>query len=198
MQKKWIVGLLAISMIAAMGGCSGTESSSSKAEKSSSAETSVVDESNREEASAEESEEESNAEETVDSEFNSEEESNAEETVDSEFNVELLSTSISQDYEGKPVLVVEYNFTNNSDESASFMFSCQDKAFQNGIEFDNTVFGCDEIDSQQQLNEIQPGTTYALKIGYHLQDTTSPVDIEVTSLDFIDEETLLKQTIELS
>ena len=179
MQKKWIVGLLAISMIAAMGGCSGTESSSSKAEKSSSAETSVADESNREEASAEE-------------------ESNAEETVDSEFNVELLSTSISQDYEGKPVLVVEYNFTNNSDESASFMFSCQDKAFQNGIECDNTVFGCDEIDSQQQLNEIQPGTTYALKIGYHLQDTTSPVDIEVTSLDFIDEETLLKQTIELS
>ena len=182
MQKKWIVGLLAISMIAAMGGCSGTESSSSKAEKSSSAETNVVDESNCEEASAEESEEESNAE----------------ETVDSEFNVELLSTSISQDYEGKPVLVVEYNFTNNSDESASFMFSCQDKAFQNGIECDNTVFGCDEIDSQQQLNEIQPGTTYALKIGYHLQDTTSPVDIEVTSLDFIDEETLLKQTIELS
>lgn len=184
MQKKWIVGLLAISMIAAMGGCSGTESSSSKTEKSSSAETSVADESNHED-------EETSAEE-------SEEESNAEETVDSEFNVELLSTSISQDYEGKPVLVVEYNFTNNSDESASFMFSCQDKAFQNGIECDNTVFGCDEIDSQQQLNEIQPGTTYALKIGYHLQDTTSPVDIEVTSLDFIDEETLLKQTIELS
>ena len=33
--------------------------------------------------------------------------------------------------------------------------------------------------------------------GYHLQDTTSPVDIEVTSLDFINEDTLLKQTVNL-
>lgn len=178
MRKKWIMGMLTISMIAVMGGCSGTEnSSSSQAEKSSSAEVS-------------ESAEEISVAET-------EEESSAEETSDSEFQVELLSTSISQDYEGKPVLVVEYNFTNNSDDSASFTFSCQDKAFQNGVECDNTVIGCDDIDSQQQMNEIQPGTTYALKIGYHLQDNTSPVDIEVTSLDFINEEMLLKQTVEL-
>lgn len=94
-------------------------------------------------------------------------------------------------------MVVEYNFTNNSDEAQSFIFACQDKVFQNGIECDDTVIGCDDIDSQQQMNEIQPGTTYALKIGYHLQDTTSPVDIEVTSLDFINEDTLLKQTVNL-
>lgn len=178
MNRKWIAGLLAVSMMAAMAGCAETtDSSSSQAEETSAAESSVEESSAAEETEAEDSTEAA-----------------AEET---EFQVELLGTSISQDYEGKPVLVVEYNFTNNSDESQSFIFACQDKAFQNGIECDDTVIGCDDIDSQQQMNEIQPGTTYALKIGYHLQDTTSPVDIEVTSLDFINEDTLLKQMVNL-
>ena len=171
MKQKWIAGLLAVSMIAAMAGCAETtDSSSSQAEEPSAAESSAAESSAAEETEAEDITEAA-----------------AKET---EFQVELLGTSISQDYEGKPVLVVEYNFTNNSDEAQSFIFACQDKAFQNGIE-------CDDIDSQQQMNEIQPGTTYALKIGYHLQDTTSPVDIEVTSLDFINEDTLLKQTVNL-
>ncbi|MFR6313197.1 MAG: DUF5067 domain-containing protein [Ruminococcus sp.] len=173
MKQKWIAGLLAVSMMAAMAGCAETtDSSSSHAEETSAAESSAAEETEAEDIT----------------------EAAAEET---EFQVELLGTSVSQDYEGKPVLVVEYNFTNNSDEAQSFIFACQDKVFQNGIECDDTVIGCDDIDSQQQMNEIQPGTTYALKIGYHLQDTTSPVDIEVTSLDFINEDTLLKQTVNL-
>lgn len=47
MRKKWIAGLLAISMIAAMGGCSGagTSSSSQKAKESSAGESSVAEES---------------------------------------------------------------------------------------------------------------------------------------------------------
>lgn len=173
MKQKWIAGLLAVSMMAAMAGCAETtDSSSSQAEETSAAESSAAESSAAEETEAEDITEAA-----------------AEET---EFQVELLGTSVSQDYEGKPVLVVEYNFTNNSDEAQSFIFACQDKVFQNGIECDDTVIGCDDIDSQQQMNEIQPGTTYALKIGYHLQDTTSPVDIEVTSLDFINEDTLLE------
>ena len=160
MKQKWIAGLLAVSMMAAMAGCAETtDSSSSQAEETSAAESSAAESSTAEETEAEDITEAA-----------------AEET---EFQVELLGTSVSQDYEGKPVLVVEYNFTNNSDEAQSF------------------IFACDDIDSQQQMNEIQPGTTYALKIGYHLQDTTSPVDIEVTSLDFINEDTLLKQTVNL-
>ena len=48
MRKKWIIGMLTISMIAVMGGCSGTENNSS----SETVETSAV------ETSAEESSEE--------------------------------------------------------------------------------------------------------------------------------------------
>ena len=178
MKQKWIAGLLAVSMMAAMAGCAETtDSSSSQAEETSAAESSAAESSAAEETEAEDITEAA-----------------AEET---EFQVELLGTSVSQDYEGKPVLVVEYNFTNNSDEAQSFIFACQDKVFQKILFLRHPVIGCDDIDSQQQMNEIQPGTTYALKIGYHLQDTTSPVDIEVTSLDFINEDTLLKQTVNL-
>ena len=55
------------------------------------------------------------------------------------------------------------------------------------------VIGCDDIDSQQQLNDVQPGATYDLKVGYHLQDD-SPVDIEIT--DLFGKETFLKQTVQ--
>ena len=189
MSKKMIASLLAIAMLAAMGGCSAAETGSSATESSSSsAEQSNVEESSEAESSAEESSEE-NAETSA--------EESSEAAVDSDFAVEIISTSLSKDYEGADVLVVEYNFTNNSDEAASFMFSCEDKAFQNGVECDSSVIGCDEIDSQQEMNDIQPGTTYTLKIGYHLQDATTPVDIQVKSLDFLNEEILLEQSITL-
>ncbi len=113
---------------------------------------------------------------------------------DSEFAFEVVSTSMSTDYEGKSVLVVEYNFTNNSEKATSFTFACQDKVFQNGVECDSSVIGCDAIDSQMQLNDIQPGTTYTLKVGYHAEAGT-PVDIQITSM--FGNETYLEQTVQI-
>ena len=113
---------------------------------------------------------------------------------DAKFAFEVVSTAMSTDYEGKSVLVVEYNFTNNSDETTSFTFACQDKVFQNGIECDSSVIGCDDVDSQMQLTDIQPGTTYTLKVGYHAEPGT-PVDIQITSL--FGDETYLEQTVEI-
>ena len=113
---------------------------------------------------------------------------------DAKFAFEIVSTAMSTDYEGKSVLVVEYNFTNNSDETTSFTFACRDKVFQNGIECDSSVIGCDDVDSQMQLTDIQPGTTYTLKVGYHAE-SGAPVDIQITSL--FGDETYLEQTVEI-
>lgn len=123
-----------------------------------------------------------------------EEKETEENTADSEFAFEIVSTSMSTDYEGKPVLVVEYNFTNNSEEATSFTFACQDKAFQNGVECDSSVIGCEDVDTQMQLNDIQPGTTYTLKVGYHAE-AGSPVDIQITSM--FGDKTYLEQTVEI-
>ena len=87
MKQKWIAGLLAVSMMAAMAGCAETtDSSSSHAEETSAAESSAAEETEAEDIT----------------------EAAAEET---EFQVELLGTSVSQDYEGKIVMGIIYLFT---------------------------------------------------------------------------------------
>ena len=170
--KKLLAGVCALTMVAALSACTleTTDSESSKIE-----------------SSAAESKEES---------AESSEESSEEETEAAEFTFAINSTSLGKDYEDKDVLIIKYDFTNNSDEATSFTFACQDTVFQDGIECDSTVIGCDDIDSQAQLNDIQPGKTYTVTVGYHISDMSKPVDVVVT--DLFGKETLLEESIDLS
>ncbi|MBD5143174.1 MAG: DUF5067 domain-containing protein [Oscillospiraceae bacterium] len=111
-----------------------------------------------------------------------------------ESNITIVSHSLSKDYEDKDVLVIEYAYTNVKDDATSFSFACQDSVFQNGIECSSTIFGCDEVDVQQQLNDVQPGVTYNLKVGYLLQDMTNA---HVVITDLFGNKTLLDETIDL-
>lgn len=123
-------------------------------------------------------------------------ESSEEETKASEFEFKIKSTSLSKDFEEKDVLIIEYDYTNNSDKATSFSFACQDTVFQDGVECDSTVVGCDEVDTQEQLNDVQPGKTYTLKVGYHITDTSKPVDVVIT--DLLGMNNLLEESIDLS
>ena len=170
--KRILAGICALTIIAALSACT-TETTDS--------------ESSKVESSAAESKEES---------AESSEESSEEETEAAEFVFAINSTSLGKDYEDKDVLIIKYDFTNNSDEATSFTFACQDTVFQDGIECDSTVIGCDDIDSQEQLNDIQPGKTYTVTVGYHISDMSKPVDVVVT--DLFGKETLLEESIDLS
>lgn len=116
------------------------------------------------------------------------------ETPAKESNISIVSHSISKDYEGKDILIIEYAWTNTDDDATSFSFAVQDKVYQNGIECSSMVIGCDEIDSQQQMNDVQSGTTYNLKVGYILQDMTN-ANVVVT--DTWGDDKLLDEIIEL-
>lgn len=118
-----------------------------------------------------------------------EDESNAETK-----NIEIVSHNYSTDYEGKKVLVIEYAYTNITDKAQSFTFACQDKVYQNGVECDSAVIGCDDIDTEQQLNDVLPGNTYNLKVGYKLQDNS---EATVIITDLWGEETILEESIEI-
>ena len=170
--KRILAGICALTIIAALSACT-TETTDS--------------ESSEVESSAAESKEES---------AESSEESSEEETEAAEFTFAINSTSLGKDYEDKDVLIIKYDFTNNSDEATSFTFACQDTVFQDGIECDSTVIGCDDIDSQEQLNDIQPGKTYTVTVGYHISDMSKPVDVVIT--DLFGSETLLEESIDLS
>lgn len=111
---------------------------------------------------------------------------------ESDFGVKIVGASFSSDYQDEPVIVIEFEFTNNSDEAANFMFSLNVQAFQSGIELDSTVIGVDEIDSSLLMADIKPGVTLKLKDGFKLRDT-SDVTVEVSELFSFNDEVLVEQ-----
>lgn len=107
-----------------------------------------------------------------------------------EYNVEILSCRIAQDYEGRPVVIVKYNFKNVADDDAtSFMMSVTDKAYQNGMELE-TCYSVDDsanYDSGKQSTDIKKGASIEVEVAYKLLDTTADVEIEVEeSFSFVD------------
>ncbi|MCH5205913.1 MAG: DUF5067 domain-containing protein [Oscillospiraceae bacterium] len=96
-------------------------------------------------------------------------------------SVEVADFKISSDFKGDKVLVINYDFYNGENSAKAFIFLFNDKVFQNGIECDSAVIGCNDVDSQSQMNEIQPGVTYTVSIGYHISDM-SDVEIQITDL----------------
>ncbi|SEF47312.1 protein of unknown function [Eubacterium ruminantium] len=96
------------------------------------------------------------------------------------YKISLESFSVEKDYEENDVLIIEYSWTNNSDEEESFMTALRDKVYQNGIEC-NSVSLTDSVDSTDQMKDIKPGATFNLKVGYVLWDK-SKATVEVSSL----------------
>ncbi len=92
--------------------------------------------------------------------------------------VKIEGATFASDYEGKPVIVVNFAFTNNSDEAANFLFSLDAQAFQSGIELDDMVIGVDGIDSSLTIADIQPGVTVTIQRPFLLRDDTT-VKVEV-------------------
>lgn len=182
MQLSCFIAALSIMTIAVSTGCgenSSTDNPSSESSVSA-------------EATENHSESTTNADETT--EETKEESQEETQTPAEESNISIVSHSIGKDYNGKDVLIIEYAWTNTDDDATSFSFAVQDKVFQNGIECDSTVIGCDEIDTQQQLNDVQPGITYNLKVGYILQDMTNA---NVVITEAWSDDKLLDEMIEL-
>jgi uncharacterized lipoprotein YmbA len=119
------------------------------------------------------------------------------EESNSDFDVKIEGATFSSDYDGKPVIVVNFAFTNNSDEAASFMFSLNAQAFQGGIELDDIVIGVDGIDSSLAMADIQPGVTVTVQKPLLLRDN-SPVTVEVRDLFSFSDAILASQEFSVS
>lgn len=110
-------------------------------------------------------------------------------------DIRILSSKMGKDYSGKNVLLVEYEFTNNSDTAGAFSVLCSNKAFQNGVEC-SSITVVEGVDAQRSLNSVQPGATYTVTVPYLLSDTTTPVEIKVTDWIF-QTQVYLEQTVNL-
>ncbi len=95
-----------------------------------------------------------------------------------DYYIKIVSATIDKDYEGKDVLVVTYEWTNNGDEEQMFSTAFTAKAYQNGIEC-TTAYLVDSVDAEKSLTNIKSGATLEVKEAYQLNDTTD-VEVEVT------------------
>lgn len=100
-----------------------------------------------------------------------------------DYTVEIKDATLTEDYDGKPALVVTYGFTNNSDAEQSFMVAISDEAYQDGVELQTTIpaIGSD-IDTSTQMSNIKPGASIDVTAIYGLSNTTSDVEVELSEL----------------
>lgn len=113
-------------------------------------------------------------------------------TTENGLVIKYVSAEIVHKTKNEPILLVTYEFTNNSDEAASWIWDLRSKVFQNGIECGGYV-NHDNINTQMQENEIKPGTTITIIEGYPLYDVENPITIEVSEL--FDDEPILTVNI---
>lgn len=111
-----------------------------------------------------------------------------------DFKVEIKSCKLSKDYEGKPIAIVTYAYTNNGKEPTAFFPAFEEHAYQNGVEAEHCYYtGNDEYDNQNnQSKEIKSGVTIDVMVAYSLNDTTTPVEIEVGRLFSFDNTKITK------
>ncbi len=111
------------------------------------------------------------------------------ESGSADYVVTIDSATQTTDYEGKPALVVNYTFTNNSEKDASFLVATSAKAFQDGVELDLAIVSDGSVDSGSTMNDVKPGATTTAQLAYSLT-STSEVTVEVSEL-FSFDDTLL-------
>ena len=91
------------------------------------------------------------------------------------------SSCIMTDFEGVDALVMTLDFTNNSEESASYVWSVSETAIQNEESLDlATIYTnpetYDEVISNQFV-DVAPGETLEVQTAFRLLDTTNPVEV---------------------
>lgn len=112
----------------------------------------------------------------------------------SDYAVTIDDGRLAEDYEGNPVIVVTYTFTNNSEDATSFGVALRPQVFQNGVEL-STAIGSD-WDSEKYLSDVKPGSSSTVEIGYSLEGD-SDVTVEVTELISFNDTVLAQSTFSL-
>lgn len=99
-----------------------------------------------------------------------------------DYNILIESCRLAVDYEGDPIVIVKYQFTNNDSDAVSFMLAFNDEVYQAGIGLNKCYFADDSANysSDNQSKEIKQGATISVEVAYELNDTTTDIEVEVS------------------
>lgn len=112
-----------------------------------------------------------------------------------DYSIVIDSCRLAKDYEGKDVVIVKYIFGNVEDDDAvSFVATFNYEVYQNGVGLNEAYFVDDDANysSDNQLKDIKKGATIEVEVAYVLEDTTSPIEVEVSEWLSWDDVTITK------
>lgn len=108
--------------------------------------------------------------------------------------LKYLKHEVITDSNDREVLVVYFDFANNSEDNTAFAYNYDVTCFQNGKELDYPLVSYDIDEYNNIARELQTGTNITVARIYILEDKSN-VDLEVTPLG--DDKKLIKLTLEL-
>lgn len=98
----------------------------------------------------------------------------------SEGTLTYTKHEITTDYEGKPAILVYFDYTNKKEESSYAQMTFYPQVFQNGVECEIGMTLNENEGISNSSKEIQKGTTLNVAFLYVLQDAENPVTLKVT------------------
>lgn len=99
------------------------------------------------------------------------------------YHVALTGCAFNTDYDGNNIIVVNYDFTNNSEETMSPLVGVYIQAFQDCIELEHGfVMDTAVCDVGIEQKEIKPGATLTGCQTCFVLTSESPVEIEVSDI----------------
>ena len=108
--------------------------------------------------------------------------------------LKYLKHEVITDSNDREVVVVYFDFANNSEYNTDFAYNYNVTCFQNGKELDYPLVSFDIDEYNNIARELQTGTNITVARIYILEDKSN-VDLEVTPIG--DDKKLIKLTLEL-
>ena len=111
------------------------------------------------------------------------------------YSVVIDSCRLAQDYEGDPVVIVKYVFSNLKDDDAvAFAWAFDDEVYQNGVSLNGAYVLKDTANysADNQTKQIKKGASIEVEVAYELNDTTTDIQVEVKELFSFDDTTITK------
>lgn len=110
-------------------------------------------------------------------------ENTSDEGLFGDYKVEVVGARMSKDYEDKDCVIITYNFTNYSSESAAFWSNFSDIVYQNGVGLNEVyVLKNNDADLDSNMKEVKDGASVIVEEAYELNDTVTDLEIEITDI----------------
>lgn len=100
-----------------------------------------------------------------------------------DYDVTIGDCAFGTDYEGNKMIVVNYDFTNNSEETIAPLWALSVQAFQDGVQLDVAIaLDTSVYDAGVAQKELKPGASMTGCQSAFVLTSESPVEVEVAPL----------------